>query len=413
MKESLLQPKTRTWIRLALIALYGVALVRCADPETSSGRRRMEQENPGLKLWCNPATNTIEVLAVSMRATNLDALQSLNGDACTPSPQDTAAPNSQTGGVSNAGGGTPPAPPFLRSNPQTTAAAVHPTLQDDYANLLPLPFTPLFTAATLGAYTPTCTPNVSVYAVNHLANIVNRYATCPLALGKTITVAANPVQAALTPDGSTLIVTCYGNAIAFIDTASDTVTTTLPTPNYNPNGIAITPDGTKAYVTNYNNTPGLIFQVDLKTRQLLPQTLTVNSFPKSIFLTPDGALAWVLFYQSSSIYVIDTLSMTVAATVNAGGQADTGMAFSPDGTRAYVSVYGGSVSVFNTATLAQVASIPVGDQPTDILVTKDGSTAYVNSFAANAAMTVIDTATNTVIGTIPQNGPAMGLSIVH
>ena len=35
------------------------------------------------------------------------------------------------------------------------------------------------------------------------------------------------------------------------------------------------------------------------------------------------------FSQSSTIYVIDTLSMIVSATINAGGTADTGMALVP------------------------------------------------------------------------------------
>jgi YVTN family beta-propeller protein len=154
----------------------------------------------------------------------------------------------------------------------------------------------------------------------------------------------------------------------------------------------------------------------MATRQLMPQVLETQqegSSPKSIFLTPDGASAWVNFSQTSFIQVIDTLSMTISATINAGGTADTGIAFSPDGTRAYVSVYSGSVTVFNTATLAQVASIPVGAQPTDIFVSRDGSTAYVNSFAANGVTSIIDTASNTVIGTIPVNGPAMGLTLFH
>jgi YVTN family beta-propeller protein len=124
-------------------------------------------------------------------------------------------------------------------------------------------------------------------------------------------------------------------------------------------------------------------------------------------------MAWVNFGQSSTIYVIDILSMTVVGTINAGGTADTGMAFSPDGTRAYVSIFGGSVSVFNTATLAEVASIPVGDQPTDIAVSKNGSRDYVTSLATNGVTSVIDTKSDTVIGTLPQKGPAMGLLIFH
>ena len=151
----------------------------------------------------------------------------------------------------------------------------------------------------------------------------------------------------------------------------------------------------------------------MATHQILPQSLQVNAYPKSIFLTPDGSMAWVNFAQSSTIYVIDILSMTVVGTINAGGTADTGMAFTPDGTKAYVSIFGGSVSVFNTATLAQVASIQVGDQPTDIYVTKDGTRAYVNSFASNGSMSIIDTRSNTVIGTIPQHGPSMGLTVFH
>jgi YVTN family beta-propeller protein len=173
-------------------------------------------------------------------------------------------------------------------------------LQEDYQTLLPLPFGPLFSTSSLSAYNPSCTPNVFVYAV------------------------------------------------AFIDTATDTVTT-LSTPQYNPYGVAISPDGSKAYVTSYSTNQPVIFQIDMATHQILPQTLQVNSYPKSIFLTPDGALAWVTFSQSSVIYVIDTLSMTVAATINAGGTADTGLDFTPDGTRAYVAVFGGSLAVFNTA----------------------------------------------------------------
>jgi YVTN family beta-propeller protein len=287
------------------------------------------------------------------------------------------------------------------------------SLQEDYPTLLPLPFTPLFTPASLAAYVPACTSNVSVYGVNHFNSTVKRFTTCPLALGQTIQVGTHPLQAAFTPDGGTLIVTRFDNAVVFIDTATDTVTTTLPTSSYNPNGIAISPDGTKAYITSYNAFTPVIFVIDIPSRKIMPQTLQVNSYPKSIFLTPDGALAWVTFAASSSLYVIDTLSMTVAATVNAGGVAETGLAFSPDGTRAYVAVLGGQVAVFDTATLSQVALIAVGDQPTDILVSSDGSRAYVNSYAANAVMSVIDTATNTVLQTIQQGGPAMGLSIVH
>jgi DNA-binding beta-propeller fold protein YncE len=277
---------------------------------------------------------------------------------------------------------------------------------------LPLPFNPLFASASLSAYNPACTPNVFVYAVGYGNSTVTRYATCPFAPAKVIQVPTQPIQIALTPDASTAVVTTYNNAVAFIDTATHTVTT-LSTPQFNPYGVAISPDGSKAFVTSYSTNQPVIFQINIATHQLLPQTLQVNAFPKSIFLTPDGALAWVTFSQSSVIYVIDTLSMTVAGTINAGGTADTGLDFSPDGTRAFVAVFGGTLAVFNTATLAQITSIKVGDQPTDVLATKDGNRVYVNSYATNGVQSVVSTLTNTVIATNPQHGPLMGLTTFH
>jgi YVTN family beta-propeller protein len=300
------------------------------------------------------------------------------------------------------------------TGPGAAASATTPSylIQDDYPNLLPLPFQPMYSPAALAGYNPTCTPGVFYYQVAHGTDTVFKIGTCPLAVMKAIPVCSAPLQIQSAPDGSTEIVTCYNNAVSFIDTATDKVTT-LPTPLYYPNGIDISPDGSTAYISSFIDSPPVIFSINLATRQLNPQTLTVNAYPQNIFLTPDGAQLWVVFYQSSSVYVIDTLSMTVAATISVPGTPD-GIAFTPDGTRAYVGILGGTVSVIDTATLTQLASIPVADQPTGILVSKDGSRVYVDSAAStNPMFSVIDVATNKVIGTYPQIGAALGFIIFN
>jgi len=120
------------------------------------------------------------------------------------------------------------------------------------------------------------------------------------------------------------------------------------------------------------------------------------------------------FYQSNALYLIDTLSMTVAATVAVPGTAGTGLGFTPNGTRAYVAITGGSISVIDTATLTQIASIPVADHPTGVVVGKDGSRVYVASGVSNTpTLSVIDVASNAVIATFPQIGPALGFTIFH
>jgi len=271
----------------------------------------------------------------------------------------------------------------------------------------------VFSSAALASYNPTCTANTFFYVVSHETAQVTKIGTCPLTNMKEISVCGHPLTVQYTPDGSTAIVPCYDNAIAFIDTATDNVTT-LSTPNYTPSSVDVSPDGSTAYFTCFNNTPAVIFSVNLNTRALNPQTVTVNSFPENLFLTPDGAQLWVTFYGGTTMYVIDTLSMTVSGTISVPGVAGTGLGFTPDGTRAYVAITGGTVSVFNTATLALMASIPVADQPTGVVASKDGSRVYVASGASNSpALSVIDVASNTVVATFPQIGPALGFTIFH
>jgi YVTN family beta-propeller protein len=61
----------------------------------------------------------------------------------------------------------------------------------------------------------------------------------------------------------------------------------------------------------------------------------------------------------------------------------------------------GTVSVIDTATNAVVATVPVGGSPRQVAITPDGTRAYVTNVGA---LSVIDTATNTVVGSVPLAG---------
>jgi YVTN family beta-propeller protein len=68
-------------------------------------------------------------------------------------------------------------------------------------------------------------------------------------------------------------------------------------------------------------------------------------------------------------------------------------------TRAYVTNLN-KVSVIDTATNTVVATIPVGVGPIGVAITPDGTGAYVTNLFSNT-VSVIDIATNTVVATIP------------
>ena len=82
------------------------------------------------------------------------------------------------------------------------------------------------------------------------------------------------------------------------------------------------------------------------------------------------------------------------------GNGPSVVAVSPDGSRVYVTnAHSNTVSVINTAVNTVVGTIRVGTYPTGVAVSPDGSRVYVTNFYGST-VSVINTATNTVVGTI-------------
>jgi YVTN family beta-propeller protein/autotransporter-associated beta strand protein len=102
-----------------------------------------------------------------------------------------------------------------------------------------------------------------------------------------------------------------------------------------------------------------------------------------------------------SVSVIDTPTNTVAPTAIPVGLSPVAAAVRGDESLVYVTNQGGSntVSVINTATNTVVATIPVGIVPQLLAVTPDGTRVYVPNQGSDT-VSVINTATNTVVATI-------------
>jgi len=120
--------------------------------------------------------------------------------------------------------------------------------------------------------------------------------------------------------------------------------------------------------------------------------------------------AYVALLLDNTVSVIDTAT-------NTGGVAGTGIpvccplgvAITPDGTRAYVTENISEVSVIDTATNTVVATITVGFG-FGVAITPDGTRAYVTSFEGGS-VAVVDTATNTVVATIAVGQYPLGVGI--
>ena len=107
--------------------------------------------------------------------------------------------------------------------------------------------------------------------------------------------------------------------------------------------------------------------------------------------------------------MIATATNTVVATV-AVGNSPLNVAVTPDGKHAYVGgIAPGTVSVIDTASNAVVFTIP-GIDPHGIAVTPDGKHAYITGGVLNS-VSVIDTTTNMVVATVAVENFPIGVAV--
>ena len=215
----------------------------------------------------------------------------------------------------------------------------------------------------------------------------------------TIPVGGYPTSLAFSPDGATLYVTSpQANAVTTISTATNQVVGSPITVNSGPVSSAVSPDGTLLYVIN---TSGSVSIVDTASRAVVGN-VTLGSRPYAIVVSPDGSKIYVSNQVGNSVFVIDSGSRSVVATIPFAAWTN-GMAISPDGSRLYVTTEAHQFVVINTATNTVLTQVTTPNWSTAVTVTPDGSRAYIGNALL---LSVLDTATNTIIGSIsfPYNG---------
>ncbi|MGW3815308.1 hypothetical protein [Streptomyces sp. NPDC005046] len=249
---------------------------------------------------------------------------------------------------------------------------------------------------------------------------------------KKIPVGVRPHSVAVSPDGTRLYVTNFGDgSVSVIDPYREAVVATHQV-GESPYGVAVSPDGTDLYVAATG--PGTVTQCSISGDDLVqdgsilsaddhskrpygmavgpdgsvyvtlalsdtvlvtdrflknPTSIPDVDFPVGVVVSKDNARLYATNYFSKSVSVIDVSGKAVVATIPVGNEP-YGVAMSPDGTRLYVAHFPGtgSVSVIDVSGQAVVATIPVGNSPRGVAVSPDGTRLYLTNFFADSLSVV-------------------------
>ena len=226
-----------------------------------------------------------------------------------------------------------------------------------------------------------------------------------------------------------------------IDTNTNMVVDTIAVPVERPqpeigrfsyvHDVAVSPDGRYVYVTGtagsgFTSTDGTVSVIDTTTHAVRGP-YAAGTAATGIAVSPDGSRLYVATeLWNSNVMVMETATMTVIGTVYLGyfNYPIDGAFTPPDGKRLYMiagaqgsEMAEGAVMVIDTDPLSGTYNQVIGGLsaydlgigfPADVVFSPDGGRAYVSDAGGNT-VTVIDTSTNTVIGTIATTlSPASG-----
>jgi YVTN family beta-propeller protein len=231
------------------------------------------------------------------------------------------------------------------------------------------------------------TPDGStLYVANYYASNVSVVDTATNTVTTTLSLSEGPSYLAITPDGSQVYVLCNNEEsdgiIAIIDTATNQVSATTINIGGFPQSLVFTADGNYAY--EVNDPASDVSVIDTATQSVSSTLRTSQLHAGGLALLPNGKKLYVTG-DSAYIQLLNTSGKgSRKITLPQSGGFNT-PALTPNGLYLYYPIFiGGSNSVYMIDTKSnQVAgpAIAVGNQPFAVAIASNAKRAYVSNYA--------------------------------
>ena len=258
-------------------------------------------------------------------------------------------------------------------------------------------FSLLAFSISLGA----ATQDLSSYKQTKLSN---GWSISPV--GKSLPLGDLPLNMVVSPNGKTMAITNNGygvHSIELFDVKSGAIVDSVVVPKAW-FGLKFSSDGKSLYASGGNDNWILKFSVTNNKLSLTDSISLGKKWPEKIW--PGGIeineaknVLYTVTKENSSLYVVDLATKKVKWRYQLEGDGYTCI-LSPDKKRLYISCWGcDKVLLFDTETEKFTSEIRVGDNPNEIIQTKNGRYLFVAN-ANDNSVNVIDTKTLRVIETL-------------
>lgn len=214
--------------------------------------------------------------------------------------------------------------------------------------------------------------------------------------GRSVKLGDLPLNMAVSPSKKWLAVTNNGQSvqsIQLIDLKSEKVIDNMVIPKswY---GLKFSSDGKYLYASGGNDNWILKYSTANNRLRLIDSIVLGPKWPERI--SPAGIemdevakLLYVVTKENNSLYVVDLTTKRIVRRLSLNSEAYSCM-LSPDKKQLYISLWGADkIAVYDTRKNRLVTDIPVGDNPNELLLTKNGNFLFVAN-ANDNSVSVID-----------------------
>ncbi|MGY1988939.1 YVTN family beta-propeller repeat protein [Mycolicibacterium fortuitum] len=206
-----------------------------------------------------------------------------------------------------------------------------------------------------------------------------------------------PESAAAT--GSVWVADETGNSLTVLDTATNTVATTL-TGIQGPHNVQISRDAARAYATSAGT--DTVVAIDTGTYEVTA-TAQTGPHPAHVIEAPNGKV-YVANSGDGTVSVFQSQGLQPLGRIEVGGMPH-GLRAAADGSRIVVANHStGALDVIDAQTDRLQFSVPVGNEPAQVAVSADGRYAYTG-ITQPATVVKVDLNSRKVVGTTAVSAP--------